>query len=446
MPAHWTLRDVTELDLLLQRDERLPEPVLDQIHQPGQTASATMRAWLTQCRNQNPEAGRLAEVTVRSEGLLRIALCLAGVVLGGAFVSGLLYYEGSRLINIGFFLGVVVGGQLLLLLGTGLGHLISRKPVAGLDRWLVPKAVQRLSTSLSLPLWGWRVFTTLQLSALCTNIGILFGLFWNVLTRDLAFGWATTLNTEAESVHRIVSSLSTPWGGQYIPSLEQIESSRIRMSQGIADLPHDATASWWPFLLLCILFYGMLPRLILAFAGQWRLNTQLRSPGFTTPACRRVIQRVTRKPLQFDPPSSPTVQAEAAPTLPHTLPAFSPSGPLMLQLDPHLLPGPERQRLQEQLTKRLSIHFTTNPGNASGRLVVLEAWMPPLEQTRLELHRLREQVGNDADLLILLVGEPSPPDRLPASPSPEDVEIWREQLAKLEDPHLGILIWPGDPA
>jgi len=443
MPVNWTLRDVTELDLLLQRDVRLAEPVLKQIRQPERGLSGTLHAWLIQCRNQEPEAGRLAEITIRSEGVLRLALCLLGLLMGLTLAAGLLQYEGSRLINIGFFLGVVVGGQLLLLFAMGLGHLISRKPVAVLDRWLLPKPLQRLSSSLSLPMWGWRLFTTLQLSALFANLGILLGLFWNVLTRDLAFGWATTLNTGPESIHRLVSILSAPWGGQYTPTLEQIEHSRIRISQGISDLPADATASWWPFLLLCILVYGILPRLILAAAGQWRFNMQLKRPRFDSAASQRLYQRLTRNPLQFDTGADSGSEAEHHRETP-SLPAFTPSGSLNLRVEHGVLSDPQQASLQHILEDRLSLHFTSSPDEASGVLQVEEAWMPPLEETRQRLRALRTELGSEADLLLLLLGKPSTGEGLPSPPDAEDVTIWQTQLSQLGDPHLGILIWPGE--
>lgn len=444
MPRAWTLRKLTELDFLLQRDVRVPQKPTTSAS-PTQSNSKRLHEWVEDCRVLEPEAARLAELTIRSEGLLRVSLCLFAILAGISIASGLLRYEGTRLINIGGFLGVVIGGQILLLMMMGLGQLFSRRPLAYVDRWVIPKSIQHLSSSLSLPVWGWRVFTTFQLSGICANLGILLGLFWHVLTRDLAFGWATTLETGPETVHRIVSSLSMPWGGEWTPSLEQIENSRIRVSQGISELPADATSSWWPFLLMCILFYGILPRVLLAVGGNWRFQSLLRNPRFDSPASERLLQRLTRKPLGFESHKN-AEQPHADLETNAIFPAYSPSGPVHLQVETGVLPEDSLASFRRVLETKLSLTFSDTAETASGVLMVVEAWMPPLEETLHQLRETRTQVGPNGDILLLLIGIPGLQGDLPDPPEEADVETWQKRLLALEDPHLGVLRWPGGQA
>jgi len=115
-------------------------------------------------------------------------------------------------------------------------------------------------------------------------VGALLALVAQVIFTDLAFGWSTTIEMAAGSVHAACRWLAWPWSGWLpgaAPDLALVEASRFFRLED-RDLDRAAAASlgqWWPFVAMCILVWGLLPRLLL-MAG---LHLQTRQ------ACRRML-------------------------------------------------------------------------------------------------------------------------------------------------------------
>jgi hypothetical protein len=240
-----------------------------------------------------------------------------------------------------------------------------------------------------------------------------------------------------------VQTLALPWGGWATPDPQQIDQSRIVLKEGLARIDAASTASWWPFLLLCILFYGALPRLVLAFAGAVRQRHCLRQPPFHHPGAQRLIRLLTREPLQFASDTDPETTAPKPPN--GALPALAPQGALELRFAEPLLSTEQKDRWQDALAARWGLTFSS-ADSAVGVLWVVEAWQPPLQQTQRELQMLRQEMGPNRDLLVLLVGEPlAEPDGFFSAPKQEDVDLWQAHLLRLQDPGLGMLVWSPSP-
>jgi hypothetical protein len=121
------------------------------------------------------------------------------------------------------------------------------------------------------PAEGWRVFLGMQLFGVAFNLAAAVTALGLVSFTDLAFSWSTTLQVDAAEARRYVSALGKPFP-QLVPSLEVVEATRYyrlegRYAGGVATRAVDlaATAAWWPFLAACLLAYGLVPRLLLAF-------------------------------------------------------------------------------------------------------------------------------------------------------------------------------------
>ncbi len=452
MPPSWTLADLTELDLRLARG--VPDEVSPVEGMPS--APSAIRAWLSECRAADPGPWQAAHAMVRGERILRWIFRALSLLSGAVAAAGLLHYDGKAPINVAFYLAVLVGGQLLLLLVFFLLRLLRRLGLAEaghswmiglflrLRRRFLPHGFPEITAPLpsSASFWSLRAFASLQSAGLFFNVGVLAATFALVGFQDLGFGWATTLDLPPEPVHRVVGLLAAPWRGAWTPTLEQIAASRIRRGQ--AEFPvHDpqALASWWPFLVGCVCVYGALPRLLLALGAEGRLAWRLRHEIPQGAAAQRLHLRLTRAPLamvadesdgplpRFEPPLASAVEAQ---------------GPLRLEL-PNELDGPEtRSALALLAGKRFGVQVETagDAVPAGGMLLVREAWRPPLEEDLAALRAWRNRVGHATDLFVWCVGFPrgQTPGTFDA-PDPMDLGVWRESLARLRDPRLWIVPW-----
>lgn len=438
MAANWSLAELTEFDLHLHRGMSADfQPASSQaVAESDRTA--TLRAWTLRQSEKHPEARRLVRMTMRSAAWLGLSLWIFSFLAGVSAAAALLRYEGLRLINISAYLGVLVGGQLLMLAALLLGSLFFRRHLLFLQQSLLPTFIRQLPSPQSLPAWRWHLFGMFQRAGTGFNLGVLLLSFWKVATYDLAFGWATTLNTGAESIHRLVQTLALPWGGRFAPTLTQIEQSRIVLKAGLSQIDSASTAAWWPFLFLCVLVYGLLPRLLLSGFAALRLHLLLGHPRLEAPESERLYLALTRKPLLFE---TDAADPAAGPTLPARLNPLQPSGPLRLQLPEEALPPDQLDGFKQQLTE--TFHLKLDP-QGQGRLIVVEAWQPPLEETLRRFRDLRHELGSQADLLVLAVGLPDRQQSFQA-PAAADVENWQRRLSALNDPKLGMLLWRPSP-
>jgi len=90
-----------------------------------------------------------------------------------------------------------------------------------------------------------------------------------VVTRDLAFGWATTLDISAKEFYNFLSFFAF-WKffcKECVPSLELVELSRFaRLGGGVTkEQIQSATklGQWWKFLAMSLLFYGVVFRTVI---------------------------------------------------------------------------------------------------------------------------------------------------------------------------------------
>ncbi len=311
-------RRVVDGPALIRRDRaigaRLPA---------GLTLLATIDQWLA-ALDPPPSGGggQLARRLVLLEGVV-ISMAL---LLGAATISALFAYDGSGRINVLHFLSLFVGLQwftllltLLLLLPDRvrrwlpgldpllqLFSLLHPARIAGLLLRLLPQQRgDRLRQLATNPLYGrewrlirrWLLLRQSQLFAALFNLAALAAGFALVVVQDLAFGWSSTLAIEPEELHQGVVWLATPWGWllpQAVPSIELIETTRFFRLDGASGVV-DALqlGGWWPFLLLALAVYGLLPRLILLTLTSLRLRRVSEDAVSRHPDLPDLIDRLT---------------------------------------------------------------------------------------------------------------------------------------------------------
>ena len=250
-------------DFLHRRDRRLAL-AREQDGAPPPDAAA----WLSAV--DAPDAGAALRTWRRG----RAALTLAGAVLGVLTVLGVLYVDGQGRINVTLILALALL-QLLLALATTAqavsgprpwGRLLGRGDGADTPvlRQLHPQLAARAAHGAGL---------AFAVTALLTLLA-------QVLVRDLAFGWSTTLQTSAPAYHALVEQLAWPWRGWLpaaVPGLELVEQSRYFRLVSEAPADPERLGAWWPFLAMLWLCYVLLPRLALLGLARLHLNHRARA-------------------------------------------------------------------------------------------------------------------------------------------------------------------------
>jgi hypothetical protein len=310
------------------------------------------------------------------------------------------------------------------------------------------------------PMLAWDCLRLLHLGGLCLALGTLAGTLFSVAVTDLAFGWQSTLRIGAEGMLGLVSFLALPWSWLpadwgLIPTLSQIEGSRIILKDGMEALASADLVAWWPFLCMCLAAYALLPRLALlgvAYRGLRRLED-----GFVHPDLARIADRMRSPVLASSSAregvSTPLPLAEAA-TMGTASVSNSPAGSVqagcVLLLPPELegrivlddLDAMARRVCGYPLTRVLPVDLEEGQieavltrcadlvwaGGHERFLVLVEAWQPPIREN-LQALRLLGQ-GVNRSLTLVLTGRPAGGCWLVA-PDQSQVQVWTEALERL---------------
>ena len=126
----------------------------------------------------------------------------------------------------------------------------------------------------------WQLMRWSQVAAVGFNVGALATAVLLVTFTDLAFRWSTTLEADPQVVTRIVQAIAWPWHAlvpSAVPSAELIAESQFFRLDADALASGRALAAWWPFTLLTIVTYGLLPRLVLLVIAGARLRAAERA-------------------------------------------------------------------------------------------------------------------------------------------------------------------------
>ena len=353
-PEKWTLADRLDFEALVVADERAADPaaiaardarlwheqIAPQLSVEEQAdRSIVFHRWLEARRGSEMLPGKWFTSALH---WFNAGAILGGLVLGFAVASGALYYAGERPVNIAVFLALTVGVQWVLLLwtlvtilssgiratsqrllariGEGLGQLLASATghLSGVQRLRLQAdltTLRQLSGRNLQPL-VWTPLVALQSFGVFWNAGVLIALIARVVFTDVAFGWESTVANSPYGMHAIVQALATPWlliGINFCPTLEQVEHSWFHYQSGMAALDRGATASWWPWLLLFVLVYGMFPRALLRTYFRTRLRLSMRQLSFDEPRHRAAWHRLTGPLIQSNrPPHEGALPHDAA--------------------------------------------------------------------------------------------------------------------------------------
>ena len=437
-----------------------------------------------------------AEVYRLSLGLIILIALVSGVSLAWSVLS----YQGRDPINIFTCLWVFLVPQILLLMFLCIMVLLRRlrlvSPLqsvypmltAMVRRWMLrlkttgakalPADQQARIDSLyglmghQSALYGfiflWPIFILAQAFMVVFNIGLILATLLKLTITDLAFGWQSTLQPDPAAVHSIIQIISAPWSWlpSASPTIEQIEGSKIILKEGMAHLATTDLVSWWPFLCFALLFYGLMPRLLLLLFGVRQQICAINRIDFSSSDCDRLIQRMQTPVLGAEGRSYVTQQTPPSEMRPeNTVPPGELNARDHLGKAIVLVPEDIDDRcadvdLEERISDVLGldvfvrIRSDMTPAHdmaeierilaenidsgTSTRLIFLhEAWQPPIRETMTWLQHLRQTAGKNMGIIVGLIGKPIHGMTF-TSPDDTDRVIWEQAINRLADPYIRI--------
>jgi hypothetical protein len=280
-------------------------------------------------------------------------------------------------------------------------------------------------------------------------VGVLATGWILVAVTDLAFGWTTTLTLEPEAVFGLFETLAQPWAGWLpaaVPDLTLVEVSRYYRLE--TDLVSEARAvelgAWWPFVLMCVLTYGLTPRLVLLVLGSWRLSSATRAMICQDPEVLALLDRLNQPRVAFVQESeiSPDTDPTAVPDPP---PLIADPGTVLLIWNQAIDAQAARHWLETRLGTsggRVLAAGTRSspddlarslaePGEPPQRMVIFsKGWEPPLLEFADFIGSLRELIGAVPTITVV------PVDTSGRGIDAADREVWARFLARQEDPRL----------
>jgi hypothetical protein len=289
--------------------------------------------WL-EARREQEKTGLPGE-TARTgwEALIAIAV-VAGLALGAGVCATVLQYPRGEPVNVAVFLGAILGPQFVLPLLFGACWLLLRWRIGspalspalcwlgGKLRRLPGEQRTRVQTALATverrqeiygSLGKWPTLIATQVLAVAFNVGAIAALLAHVPTRELRFGWQTTLEVSSAQVAPLVALVAAPWrwAPKAHPTTEQIVATRFAPGQSLATLPGEAARAWWPFLAYAVGCYGMLLRAAVLCLAWWRLRAGLAALRFDHAAANALWRRLTG-PLVAAPGATAALEIPAA--------------------------------------------------------------------------------------------------------------------------------------
>lgn len=445
---------------------------------------AVLRDWVHAVHAETGHDSAGARVA-RAHHALGWLLTLLGLSSGSGAAAVVLSYDGTRPVNAVHFLALFVGLQILLLLllalSTALWRFRDRLPAVsglhGLLRWAFDAVVGLFERRLSAEkrallkaargrlrssqiVYGdverWLLVSLAQRLGLAFNLGALATCLYLVAVSDLAFAWQTTLTISADGFHRVMSVLAAPWSWAYpdgLPSLDVVRASRyFRLGSSFGDqAPAELLGQWWRFLVLCLLVYGLTPRLVLSLVARVKRRRALAALRLDHGEIASLLERLaspivhTRAPaLELGAESAPDGGAGPAPIAAATLATVLIWGDVPI----------DRGQVDGLVAERFGWRVVTvaNAGAGEARhdqaaidavaqeqapiVLLAEAFEAPTREARTFLSRLREAIAKDRAIVVGLVDSAAPGQW--TQPSPDDLRVWQKQLAQLGDPYLRV--------
>jgi len=509
-----SLKDIINLDYLITRDNALDSKeeirsrtlkdrkIYNQCQGSSKTDRALLLSWLKLRKDEKGLPILPGTVFSSLYTCMVYIMILSGLIIGITTVYSFLAYHGARPVNVTSFTALFIVLQVIFIL-FALVFLVRRrvrknnsyegsivhKLVSSLFFNVLPEIIKktgrlffnqsfedldyfisfmRIKTREYRDLFFWPFFILTSLFAFSFSAGVLGGMFFRIVVSDMAFGWQSTLMASSHNVHDIVSFTALPWSwfvpeAIAVPSLEQIEGSRIILKEGIYSLTTQDLVSWWPFLCFGILFYAVIPRGLLIISGSFFQQQALKHFHFGNPNFRQLIVRMKSPLLGFDTQESAVNQSIENDPVKNDLKTDSfssqqnvPVGKALLLVSKKvfchetiqiIVKGIEKDLLLD-VKETIGINFDFDQdadaltrirkSDADQVILVHEVWQPPIRELLCYITKIKEEVPGGIPLYVMLT-RGADQESLGVDRSDINFKVWEKSVFKLEDPGISVI-------
>lgn len=231
------------------------------------------------------------------------------------------------------------------------------------------------------------------------------------------------------------------------------------LKDGIFYLATQDLVSWWPFLCLSVLFYGLIPRLMLFVIGEAVQRRLLSRLTFTHSACTLLLQRLQTPALTTaGGPSSQKKPEETEESSAASAPEAAPQQTVIALVPDELYDACTEENFKEVMHRtrktavetavrleddletdpsRLADIFKANGEDALSVFLLQEAWQPPIREILFFIQNLRNMIGETVPVCVGLIGKPTS-ESIFTPVDEEEWRVWRQKIHSLGDPYVHI--------
>lgn len=237
--------------------------------------------------------------------LFGFSLLLVGFFTGFTLLS----YSGKEPVNVIYLLLVMVGLPLLSMALSLLSMLTGNmgawffnhlSPLYYLEKIInffpFARKVDFSALPFSATLSKWIFLHRLQLFSFLFALGLFLALVLTVISKDIAFGWSSTLDVDPVAFQSVLATIATPWQSFFpsaVPSIELVEVSHyFRLGEKLdANMVQNADklGAWWKFLAMATLTYALLLRLLFWFWTYLGLQAQLKKEFLLLSGVKQIL-------------------------------------------------------------------------------------------------------------------------------------------------------------
>jgi hypothetical protein len=426
-----------------------------------------------------------ADAGARLVGLRRVLtglLVLLGAVIGLGVAAAALAYEGDHPVNLLMLLGALVGLPAVLLVFTLLLLLPGRIPglaavreglavlnparwacvwldrLAGIDLFAGFGGLRSTSGRGQGAFARWQLVVLSQWFVVGFFLGAIALIWLRIVFTDVAFGWSSTLELTPETVHALFSALAAPWA-DWLPAASVdaalVEASRFNRLESVPIGSERAVllGSWWPFVLMCVACYGLLPRLLLLLVGLSRLRGAIRSMLLGEPEVLALLDRLARGQVGFEqvdeeaPESGAGNRAQPPPSGAAGNTAFliwneAAAEEAVLEWGRKFLEaqGPVVSCSIWQDGPARASELAVLPDAVERLVLVTKGWEPPLLEFTDFLTELRGHLGQGTTIVVVPLGTRG------VAVQEADREVWARALGRHDDAGLYVMPAVGEDA
>ncbi|KAA1192552.1 DUF2868 domain-containing protein [Pseudohalioglobus sediminis] len=286
---------------LRERDHRIGQ------RHGGDDDASCLLAWLDQVAPREPQSFWLTQshivLLLRALALLAGAMALAGFLLASerALVNVLLFQLFFVLLPL--LLGIVAAVVMLRSVRGSPPAISPLNPAGLVVRRAVPGPGELREAGAAMRLLALRYGQ--ELGALFAA-GVMFAFLVLLAFTDFSFVWGSTFGFSDQAIDHFNALLAWPWSSwlpQAVVPAEVVTDTRYHAAQlDFSAISAASRRGWWPFLLMCLATYALLPRLLLWLLSRYLYRRELLRSFVNYPGAAAALARMR----------SPVVKTQAA--------------------------------------------------------------------------------------------------------------------------------------